>query len=161
MMTHDELIDALPLFVVGDLEAAAAAEVAQHLRICSSCLHESERLTETVDLVRELTVSGPTVGRVDGGVDMDVDRRPRPWPSWARAACLVAAFSCGVATQWMIDEREPRSPVGQAAPLEPVDPPERKPRSVMHEGVAVSGVRSSLGRALLLIRASSNEGKGR
>jgi anti-sigma-K factor RskA len=107
-MTHQELKDLLPLYVVGGLDAESIAEVESHLDTdCDSCPDELREWREVAGFIPlGATLDGPGAGvkerllrriRQEGNVAKVIPLRPRrSWATWvafslaAAAAILVA-----------------------------------------------------------------------
>ena len=107
-MTHQELKDLLPLYVVGGLDAESIAEVEHHLDTdCDTCLDELREWREVAGLIPLGTApEGPSARvkerllqrvRQESGIAKVVPLRPRRWgtpwialPLAAAAAILLA-----------------------------------------------------------------------
>ncbi len=99
--TCPEIEPSLTAYLTGDLPAAKAAEVREHLEHCPSCRALAQELAHTLDLLRDaLAASVPAAGRLDEARRARVlSSRPSKarriwigylWPV-ARAALLVLA----------------------------------------------------------------------
>jgi hypothetical protein len=108
-MTHQELKDLLPLYVVGGLDAESVAEIDSHLGTgCDSCPDELQEWQEVAGLLPlGATPEGPGTGvkerllrriQQEGGVAKVVPLRPRRW----RATWTVVPLAAAAAVLLMI-----------------------------------------------------------
>ena len=98
-MTHHELQDLLPLYVLGGLEPEAAAEVERHLaETCDTCTAEAREWQEVMGLIPfGLSPTGPSPAvkeRLMARVRRDskvVPLRPRRRAVWMTIPLAMAA----------------------------------------------------------------------
>jgi anti-sigma factor RsiW len=113
-----EITRLAPLYITGELDGKRAAEFDKHLRSCSACIEEVERLARLDARLREVILAQETdVAEVNRRVrdliaaESRGHRLPRFRPGWRRwaavaaAACLVAAL---VALAGSFAKRVPR-----------------------------------------------------
>ncbi|MEP7199063.1 MAG: anti-sigma factor [Chloroflexota bacterium] len=114
-MTHEELLELIPLAAIDALSAAERAAVRAHVATCSSC---ADRLAEYARVAAALLASAPTAippPSVEANLRARIQaasiptrstqgfwRRWFAWPRWALATAAVAALALVAFGVWMV-----------------------------------------------------------
>ncbi|WP_257312235.1 anti-sigma factor family protein [Geothrix fuzhouensis] len=128
MTTH--VLDQLPLWVGGDLEAAEMAAVDRHMEGCPTCRAASEDLRASQAWTQEAMAS--PFGAADHArlrrAVMDrvvVESRPRPRSPRMRPSLLAAAAALLLASlTWALHQPRPATPVPVTGPAVPAPAPQ-------------------------------------
>jgi len=110
-------------WLAGELDAAAAARLANHVRQCGECRDELDRLTRLWHDLGVLPSPEPPAGAA-AAFRAALSHRAAPrWPSRLQTAALLAALLLGATMGYAMGRprRDPVSPAGQAA-LRPAAP---------------------------------------
>ncbi|MCB9832788.1 MAG: zf-HC2 domain-containing protein [Planctomycetes bacterium] len=81
-MPHDEILDLLPLYLLGELDRETEERIGAHLESCATCSAELAALADCARAVEEMP---PPASRTRGPL--------------LRAAALIAAFLLGMAVE--------------------------------------------------------------